>query len=48
VTDTQTAVTLTALNRAALAGDHQTLLDGKPAALSVAADGRITAAASSQ
>jgi hypothetical protein len=40
-------VLLTALNGAALAGDYQLLLDGQPAALSVAADGRITASAAS-
>ncbi|MEK8046259.1 hypothetical protein [Ideonella margarita] len=40
-------LTLTPLSGPALAGDYQLLLDGKPAALSVAADGRITAAAAS-
>lgn len=40
-------LSLSALSGGALAGDYQLLLGGRPAAVSVAADGRITAAADS-
>jgi hypothetical protein len=41
------SLSLMTLSGAALAGDYQLLLDGKPAAVTVAADGHITALTSS-